>query len=845
MFCSCIYDVINKWYENDDDDSENVILLEDEIKHANLELDTPGPLPPLDTSKWNHPIYISAHPCVSLLDLDENQSLPLAKPIPFETDLFKGAVFFRMKEAPSKEDKLHSQYFKGRKRFYQVIVQGQFKEELNMNDIMIGDYYSKPMANIPRGRIGSAFMKMYERFMEVLSPGIVIDLVSPKPKILTSFGGVQTMRVDRLGEEPKLTGALGNIKEDTSLLLGTKFSGNIQKRRKYLSNPDKASKYTVNPNHVYSFELYDHSMDFGTYYQHILGGRKIDMVMSMNGQALAVALFTRDKRCIYKFPVWHERLIGDMLSKHDLSKANSERKEKFLEKRKRLLCAALILSRNKKAAKYGSPPIQYEVTLIDKFQDFGSMPKNLLSRSFRSWMIGLSTHGLDAIRELPELFEHYVKGEGVLMEEYNIFFGAKKFTYEITAKDMKRMKQNRTENYMVDRNFIVAALARYLKDKYEHDDCYTPMYHSSCQYVDYDNRQVLVRKCGSNNMYTKEEKYVPYDLLIGCDGLRSIVRETLIRRHNDFHCKVSDTFEDFKAVHVEKPATLSSKGGITFLPNVFKHCQGMLFSETESMLNIAVGCPRNKFQDLDEELKNDDYKVVAKYLRENFKAFELVDYNDFAKQWVGQRWNQTGVVHCNRYHSKAMSVIIMGDAAHATSPSLAMGMNTALRDAQVLHQLLNEHEDNLDIVLEEFSRARVKEGNSLTSLSSNLYCLDPTTQLLEIVHIFVRSILANIFPMTILPHPMTKVGLRDVTLSEVFDLGKRIGIIDKHLAINERIKRQFFEQSNGMTKPRDGKVIRIALKAVFAAAIISAIALVFVWIFVWRYDQNRNEPSVE
>lgn len=127
---------------------------------TSLDVDTSGFLPPLDTSKWDHPIYISAHPCVSLLDLYENQPLPLAKPIPFETDLFKGAIFFRIKEAPSKEDKLHSQYFKGRKRFYQVIVQGQFKEVLNMNDIMIGDYYSKPMTNIPRGRIGSAFMKM-------------------------------------------------------------------------------------------------------------------------------------------------------------------------------------------------------------------------------------------------------------------------------------------------------------------------------------------------------------------------------------------------------------------------------------------------------------------------------------------------------------------------------------------------------------------------------------------------------------------------------------------------------------------------------------------------------------
>lgn len=170
--------------------------------------------------------------------------------------------------------------------------------------------------------------------MEVLSPGIVIDLVSSKPKMLTSFGGVQTLRIDELGDEPKLTGELGNIKEDTKLLLGTKFSGNIQKRRKYLSNPDNACKYVVNPNHVYSFELYDHSMNFGTYNQHIFGGRKVDMIMSLNGQALAFALFTRDKRCIYKFPVWHKRLIGDMLSKYDLSKANSERNGNYSTMRK-------------------------------------------------------------------------------------------------------------------------------------------------------------------------------------------------------------------------------------------------------------------------------------------------------------------------------------------------------------------------------------------------------------------------------------------------------------------------------------------------------------------------------
>ena len=35
----------------------------------------------------------------------------------------------------------------------------------------------------------------------------------------------------------------------------------------------------------------------------------------------------------------------------------------------------------------------------------------------------------------------------------------------------------------------------------------------------------------------------------------------------------------------------------------------------------------------------------------------------------------------------------MGDAAHATNPALGMGLNTALRDAQVMYEILKENQD--------------------------------------------------------------------------------------------------------------------------------------------------------
>jgi len=281
-----------------------------------------GPPPLKETTEWpNCPAYFCAHPEVHTKDYSPGEALPLGVPINFESDLFKGSIFLRLRSNASPDNKAeHTAYFNGKKRLWQVVIQGHFKEELDVSNLLIGDFYEKPLTGIPKGGI----MKMYQKFMEVLSPGIVMDMTSDKPKILTPFGSAQKMRIDLPGNEPEITIAVGNVQEDTSLLLGKEFSSpnSTKSRRKYLSKPKNSSNYKVNPAHVYTLEFYDHSMNFGTYYQHMFGNAKIDMVDSMNGQALAFCLFTRDKRIVWKFPLWHERLIKDMMKKHAANGTN-------------------------------------------------------------------------------------------------------------------------------------------------------------------------------------------------------------------------------------------------------------------------------------------------------------------------------------------------------------------------------------------------------------------------------------------------------------------------------------------------------------------------------------------
>ena len=91
-----------------------------------------------------------------------------------------------------------------------------------------------------------------------------------------------------------------------------------------------------------------------------------------------------------------------------------------------LLMASLLLSRNKEQQDQQDLSNFYDVTLLDGREDYGSFTKEELCANHRSWMLGLADHGMDAIKTLPELYENYVKGEGILVREFNLFLGKKK-----------------------------------------------------------------------------------------------------------------------------------------------------------------------------------------------------------------------------------------------------------------------------------------------------------------------------------------------------------------------------------------------------------------------------------
>lgn len=319
-------------------------------------------LPSLD--EWpNRPIYIQAAEDTECFSsdcdcyVDGLSSIPIGVPVHFESSLFKGKILIRVRNIPipekhqyhchdsdngdqfrtnpatttknnhknkknKKEQEFHDEeYFKHKKRMRQYVIQGQFKEEIPMSDVYIGDYYDRKLGMVPPPFIEKVLKAAFRQ----LQPGVIMDLTAEKPKVVVLMAGaVKTMSIDRLGEEPDIT--LFDLPENTKLIeikaekeneigIETKYtSGGFPSpdaRRKLLSNPQNASKYTFHPGKVYTFNNYDDVFDLSTYRLCMPGmKKKLELSKILNGQPTTIRASRTDGTSLFNFSVFHESTRG-------------------------------------------------------------------------------------------------------------------------------------------------------------------------------------------------------------------------------------------------------------------------------------------------------------------------------------------------------------------------------------------------------------------------------------------------------------------------------------------------------------------------------------------------------
>ncbi|CAL6279318.1 unnamed protein product [Bathycoccus prasinos] len=234
----------------------------------------------------------------------------------FETDIFKGKVVCRFL---GMEGETPEQFYIERGQIcnniaFQVVVQGEFKERIRMDQVVTGGEFKRPFENIPPRTIVYTGQELFK----VITPGLACDVTANEPYYLALLGGlVSQMSVDTKETVPNILDFM--IPEHCDIVEGNDgfFQGvkhlNMQargsRRVKELANPATAKKYYYEPGLIYTFDNMQSYLHLDTYSFDVGKVLTLKLERHLNGQPIQFFAKTGDGRYAFCFEMWHEKLL--------------------------------------------------------------------------------------------------------------------------------------------------------------------------------------------------------------------------------------------------------------------------------------------------------------------------------------------------------------------------------------------------------------------------------------------------------------------------------------------------------------------------------------------------------
>lgn len=216
-----------------------------------------------------------------------------------------------------------------------------------------------------------------------------------------------------------------------------------------------------------------------------------------------------------------------------------------------------------------------------------------------------------------------------------------------------------------------------------------------------------VQNKNSVTAYFEDGSTATGDLLIGADGIRSVVREKHVAnaryRYSGQTCwraTVALTLPE-----AERAVTSEIWGPGNGLRAMYTQVgpQQVYFWMTKCMPAGTARTPEAALQLIRSELR--DFPGYMQILLQHLQPDTLIhsDLYDIAPlhQWVNGR------------------IVLLGDAAHATTPNLGQGAGQAIEDAYVLARCLSKEQD-IKLALEKYCNLRMKRVHGLVNMAWNL-----------------------------------------------------------------------------------------------------------------------------
>jgi len=318
----------------------------------------------------------------------------------------------------------------------------------------------------------------------------------------------------------------------------------------------------------------------------------------------------------------------------------------------------------------------------------------------------------------------------------------------------------RGENiFILDRNQLVTTLLQTLTEKCDADRLSIHFNHQ-CREVDFEAKTVTFGNTVANTT-------VDYNLLIGADGARSRVREQFLS---------TDLFEleqkyipfAYKSIHLPASYIPSLQPGYIHTWKGDNNVTVTLVPLLDGAIDGTVGFLRenNPITHLSTTEK------VLQFFQGQFPEIARLLPESEAQAFSNRPSSDILTIRCDRYHHSD-SVLLIGDAAHATSPSLGQGCNASFEDVLILDQLLDEFSDNVGEAIAQFSLRRKPDGHALVELSDYAFPLSGKLLFLEFLfRLRFAKFLHRLFPERFLPSLFQLVSETTVPYSEILDFYK-------------------------------------------------------------------------
>ncbi|MBO3461432.1 FAD-dependent monooxygenase [Aetokthonos hydrillicola Thurmond2011] len=311
--------------------------------------------------------------------------------------------------------------------------------------------------------------------------------------------------------------------------------------------------------------------------------------------------------------------------------------------------------------------------------------------------------------------------------------------------------------------------------------------------------EVIAQQENSNTI-----KFEP-NLLIGCDGLYSVVRNTL----KQWDKSTSDKFEmklfpspssglKYKVLTLPPKFILDKNDNERAVSNMAYSIRGVL---TGSKRSVSLGLLPLKNSDEPRSANvirypnHEIWKVKTKEGIYDFfeQAFPQLPIREIVFPEEAARFakSEGGYFpipqYCSGLHfllnlektskqvdnkSPVIGIVLLGDAIHCFPPDIGQGVNSALEDVCVLNDALSRSDDDMKVALPLYESLRLPDVKALVHLAQTAYPWqynqDPLRKNLWSINFFLRLVLSRLLPYVFSPPAFLMIQNHQLSYQQIW-----------------------------------------------------------------------------